>query len=77
VQAFLGTDRANGSSNSSNDSGNDSSTGGWRGTLVCDDYAGYKALFGGQIVEACCLAHARRKFFEAKFSLHLRIRGID
>jgi transposase len=36
VQAFLGTDRANGSSNGSNDS----STGGWRGTLVCDDYAG-------------------------------------
>jgi transposase len=60
VQAFLGTDRANGSSNGSNDS----STGGWRGTLVCDDYAGYKALFGGQIVEAGCLAHARRKFFD-------------
>jgi transposase len=64
VQAFLGTDRANGSSNGSNDSGNDSGTGGWRGTLVCDDYAGYKALFGGQIVEAGCLAHARRKFFD-------------
>jgi transposase len=29
VQAFLGTDQADG---------------GWRGTLVCDDYAGYKAL---------------------------------
>jgi hypothetical protein len=49
VQAFLGTDQDDG---------------GWRGTLVCDDYAGYKALFGGQIVEAGCLAHARRKFFD-------------
>jgi transposase len=36
----------------------------WRGTLVCDDYAGYKALFGERITEAGCLAHARRKFFE-------------
>jgi hypothetical protein len=36
----------------------------WRGTLVCDDYAGYKALFGERIAEAGCLAHARRKFFE-------------
>ncbi len=49
AQAFLGTDQADG---------------GWRGTLVCDDYAGYKALFGERIVEAGCLAHARRKFFE-------------
>jgi transposase len=56
VQAFLGTDRADASSNGSSS--------GWRGTLVCDDYAGYKALFGGQIVEAGCLAHARRKFFD-------------
>jgi transposase len=31
---------------------------------VCDDYAGYKALFGERIIEAGCLAHARRKFFE-------------
>jgi transposase len=39
--------------------------GGWRGTLVCDDYAGYKALFAaGDIREAGCLAHARRKFHE-------------
>jgi len=37
---------------------------GWRGTLVCDDYAGYKALFGERIAEAGCLAHARRKFFD-------------
>jgi transposase len=38
--------------------------GAWRGTLVCDDYAGYKRLFGEHIAEAGCLAHARRKFFE-------------
>jgi len=38
--------------------------GGWRGTLICDDYAGYKALFGERIAEAGCLAHARRKFFD-------------
>jgi len=37
---------------------------GWRGTLVCDDYAGYKDLFGRGIAEAGCLAHARRKFFD-------------
>ena len=38
--------------------------GGWRGTLVCDDYAGYKALFSSGVTEAGCLAHARRKFFD-------------
>ena len=37
---------------------------GWRGALVCDDYSGYKALFGSRITEAGCLAHARRKFFD-------------
>lgn len=37
---------------------------GWRGTLICDDYAGYKQLFGDRITEAGCLAHARRKFFD-------------
>jgi transposase len=37
----------------------------WRGTLVCDDYAGYKALFeDGGVTEAGCMAHARRKFHE-------------
>lgn len=35
--------------------------GDWRGTLVCDDYAGYKALFEGGVTEAGCMAHARRK----------------
>jgi hypothetical protein len=39
--------------------------GAWRGTLVCDDYGGYKALFEtGAITEAGCMAHARRKFHE-------------
>lgn len=39
---------------------------GWRGTLLTDDYSGYKALFAtGQVQEAGCWAHARRKFFEA------------
>lgn len=37
----------------------------WRGTLLCDDYAGYKALFEQEgIEEAGCMAHARRKFFD-------------
>ena len=36
----------------------------WRGTLVCDDYSGYKALFVQGVTEAGCLAHARRKFHE-------------
>jgi len=38
----------------------------FRGSLITDDYAGYKALFReGVIQEAGCWAHARRKFFEA------------
>jgi transposase len=38
---------------------------GWSGTLICDDYQGYKALIkDNQITEAGCIAHARRKFFE-------------
>jgi transposase len=36
----------------------------WRGSLVCDDYSGYKALFEVGITEAGCLAHARRKFYD-------------
>ena len=36
----------------------------WRGTLVCDDYSGYKALFDDGVTEAGCLAHARRKFYD-------------
>ena len=34
----------------------------WQGTLVCDDFSGYKALFRQGITEAGCMAHARRKF---------------
>jgi transposase len=37
---------------------------GWRGSLVCDDYGGYKACFELGVTEAGCLAHARRKFHE-------------
>jgi hypothetical protein len=37
---------------------------GWHGTLVCDDYSGYKAAFAHGLVEAGCLAHARRKFYD-------------
>ena len=36
----------------------------WRGTLVCDDFSGYKALFKQGVTEAGCMAHARRKFHE-------------
>lgn len=36
----------------------------WQGKLVCDDFSGYKASFGGGIVEIGCMAHARRKYFE-------------
>ena len=37
----------------------------WQGSLVCDDFSGYKQSFTqGGITEAGCLAHARRKFFD-------------
>ncbi|NEX64914.1 IS66 family transposase [Noviherbaspirillum sp. 17J57-3] len=36
----------------------------WQGTLVCDDFAGYKALFRQSIMEAGGMAQARRKFHE-------------
>lgn len=36
----------------------------WNGHLMVDDYAGYKALFRGKIIELGCMAHARRKFFD-------------
>ena len=31
--------------------------GDWTGTLVCDDYVGYKALFKKGVIEAGCMAH--------------------
>ncbi len=37
---------------------------GWQGTLLVDDFAGYKQLMGARIQEAGCWAHERRKFFE-------------
>ncbi len=37
---------------------------GWRGHLVCDDFAGYKACFELGVTEVGCMAHARRKFHE-------------
>jgi transposase len=40
----------------------------WRGSLVCDDYAGYKQILKGGVTEVGCLAHARRKFFELHVS---------
>lgn len=36
----------------------------WRGHLMVDDYAGYKALFAQGATELACLAHIRRKFFD-------------
>jgi len=38
--------------------------GNWRGSLVCDDYTGYKASFALGVTEVGCMAHARRKFVE-------------
>ena len=42
--------------------------GAWRGSLICDDFGGYKAGFANGITEAGCLAHARRKFFDLHVS---------
>lgn len=36
----------------------------WQGTLMVDDFSGYKAIFGQGVTELGCFAHARRKFFE-------------
>ena len=36
----------------------------WRGHLMVDDYAGYKALVQQGVTELACLAHCRRKFFD-------------
>jgi hypothetical protein len=38
--------------------------GDWQGSLMVDDYAGYKQLFTNGVVELGCLAHGRRKFFD-------------
>ena len=34
------------------------------GSLVCDDFSGYKAMMSLGVTEVGCMAHARRKFFE-------------
>jgi len=36
----------------------------WRGSLVTDDFSGYKATFHAGVTEVGCMAHARRKFFD-------------
>ena len=36
----------------------------WRGSLMVDDYGGYKAGFAGGITELGCWAHARRKWHD-------------
>ncbi|MEC5196784.1 transposase [Xanthomonas campestris] len=38
--------------------------GNWRGVLMVDDYAGYKASFAQGVSELACWAHARRKWHE-------------
>ena len=38
---------------------------GFRGTLVTDDFSGYHALAVQGVTAALCMAHARRKLFEA------------
>ena len=42
--------------------------GDWRGSLVCDDFSGYKQLMTQGVIEVGCLAHARRKFFDLNAS---------
>ena len=36
----------------------------WRGSLMVDDFAGYKALFEQGVTELGCWAHARRRFVD-------------
>ncbi len=42
--------------------------GDWRGSLVCDDFSGYKQLMTQGVAEVGCLGHARRKFFDLHVS---------
>ena len=48
----------------------------WRGTLVCDAFPGYEALFKSGITEAGCMAHARRKFHELWANHSSQIAGV-
>ena len=47
----------------------------WKGSLVCDDYSGYKAGFVKGITEAGCMAHSRRKFFDLQVAAKSQIAG--
>jgi transposase len=47
----------------------------WQGSMVCDDYAGYKAGFVSGITEVGCMAHSRRKFFDLHVSSKSEIAG--
>jgi transposase len=49
--------------------------GDWRGSLVCDDFSGYKAGFANGMTEVGCLAHARRKFFDLHAATKSQIAG--
>jgi hypothetical protein len=42
----------------------DAPASGWMGSLVTDDFNGYKACFERGVTEVGCMAHARRKFHE-------------
>jgi transposase len=42
---------------------------GYKGYLQADAFAGYDCIFaGGEVTEVACMAHVRRKFFEAQTS---------
>jgi len=45
---------------------------GWQGSLMVDDYGGYKKMFAADaaqiVIELGCWAHARRKFFDLQVS---------
>lgn len=50
--------------------------GDWRGSLVTDDYAGYKQTFTQDgVLEIGCLAHARRKFFDLHAANQSQVAG--
>jgi transposase len=49
--------------------------GDWKGSLICDDYGGYKASFAKGITEVGCMAHARRKFFDLHVNGSSQIAG--
>lgn len=49
--------------------------GDWRGSLVCDDYAGYMARFALGMTEGEFIAHARRKFVELPLTNNSTIAG--